>query len=145
MADLRSTATPAEADSAAIPRVAYHLADADKVNFVLGNIENHIAGEGGPDKVHIVLVIHGLMDSQATWTPMINKLRGDPVIRRNYQFWFYSYPSGYPFPYSAAILREELDKVEKQFPKLKPMVVIGHSIGGASAGCFSPTAATSFG
>ena len=82
-----------------------------------------------PNKT-VVLVIHGLKDSQATWTPMINKLRGDPVIRKHYQFWFYSYPTGYPFPYSAAILREELDDVEKQFPKLKPMVVIGHSMGG---------------
>ena len=78
----------------------------------------------------VVLVIHGLKDSQATWTPMINKLRGDPVIRKHYQFWFYSYPTGYPFPYSAAILREELDAVEKRFPKMKPMVVIGHSMGG---------------
>src|SRR6516165_5913654 len=50
-----------------------------------------------PNKT-VVLVIHGLKDSQATWTPMINKLRGDPVIRKNYQFWFYSYPTGYPFP-----------------------------------------------
>jgi pimeloyl-ACP methyl ester carboxylesterase len=82
-----------------------------------------------PDKT-VVLVIHGLKDSQATWTPMINKLRGDPVLRKHYQFWFYSYPTGYPFPYSAAILREDLDEVEKQFPKLKPMVVIGHSMGG---------------
>ena len=82
-----------------------------------------------PNKT-VVLVIHGLKDSQATWTPMINKLRGDPVIRKHYQFWFYSYPTGYPFPYSAAILRKELDEVEKQFPKLKPMVVIGHSMGG---------------
>ncbi len=82
-----------------------------------------------PDKT-VVLVIHGLMDSQATWTPMINKLRGDPVIRKHYQFWFYSYPTGYPFPYSAAILRDELDAVEKRFPKMKPMVVIGHSMGG---------------
>src|SRR5215472_6484715 len=82
-----------------------------------------------PNKT-VVLVIHGLKDSQATWTPMINKLRGDPAIRKHYQFWFYSYPSGYPFPYSAAILRQELDEVEKQFPHLKPMVVIGHSMGG---------------
>ncbi len=78
----------------------------------------------------IVLVIHGLMDSQATWTPMINTLRGDPVIRKNYQFWFYSYPSGYPYSYSAAILRDELDAVEKRFPGREPMVVIGHSMGG---------------
>jgi hypothetical protein len=82
-----------------------------------------------PNKT-VVLVIHGLKDSQATWTPMINKLRSDPLIRKHYQFWFYSYPTGYPFPYSAAILREELDEVEKQFPKLKPIVVIGHSMGG---------------
>jgi pimeloyl-ACP methyl ester carboxylesterase len=82
-----------------------------------------------PNKT-VVLVIHGLKDSQATWTPMINTLRGDPVIRKHYQFWFYSYPTGYPYPYSAAILRQELDAVEKRFPKLKPMVVIGHSMGG---------------
>lgn len=42
-----------------IPRVAYHLSDAEKVNFVLGNIANHIEGMGGPDKVSIVLVVHG--------------------------------------------------------------------------------------
>jgi pimeloyl-ACP methyl ester carboxylesterase len=82
-----------------------------------------------PNKT-IVLVIHGLMDSQATWIPMINALRGDPLIRKHYQFWFYSYPSGYPYPYSAAILREELDAVEKQYPARKPMVVVGHSMGG---------------
>ena len=82
-----------------------------------------------PNKT-VVLVIHGLMDSPATWTPMINHLRGDEKIRRNYQFWFYSYPSGYPYPYSAAILRHELDAIEKRFPMRKKMVVIGHSMGG---------------
>jgi hypothetical protein len=56
-----------------------------------------------PNKT-VVLVIHGLMDSPATWAPMLNRLRGYEEIRRNYQFWFYSYPSGYPYPYSAAIL-----------------------------------------
>lgn len=82
-----------------------------------------------PNKT-VVLVIHGLKDSNATWTPMLNKLRGDRSIRQHYQFWFYSYPTGYPYPYSAAILREELDAVEKSFPKMKPMVIIGHSMGG---------------
>ena len=82
-----------------------------------------------PNKT-VVLVIHGLMDSPATWTPMINTLRGEEDIRRNYQFWFYSYPSGYPYPYSASILRHELDAAEKRFPLRKKMVVIGHSMGG---------------
>jgi uncharacterized protein len=40
-------------------RVAYHLSDLDKVDFVLGNIRNHYNGMGGPDKVNIVLVVHG--------------------------------------------------------------------------------------
>jgi pimeloyl-ACP methyl ester carboxylesterase len=78
----------------------------------------------------VVLVIHGLMDSPATWTPMINELHGDADIRRNYQFWFFSYPSGYPYPYSALILRRELDAIQKRYPLHKPMVVVGHSMGG---------------
>lgn len=82
-----------------------------------------------PDKT-VVLVIHGLMDSEATWTPMINALRGDPEIRKNFQFWFYSYPSGYPYPYSAALLRKELDAIQQRYPMKKKMVVIGHSMGG---------------
>ena len=82
-----------------------------------------------PNKT-VVLVIHGLMDTPATWTPLINRLRADESIRQNYQFWFYSYPSGYPFPYSAAILRRQLDAVQKKYPLRKPMVVIGHSMGG---------------
>ena len=32
-------------------KVAYHLADLDRVAFVLGNIDNHLAGVGGPDRV----------------------------------------------------------------------------------------------
>jgi intracellular sulfur oxidation DsrE/DsrF family protein len=40
-------------------KVAYHLSDANKVEFVLGNIQNHYDGVGGPDKVTIALVVHG--------------------------------------------------------------------------------------
>jgi uncharacterized protein len=40
-------------------KVAYHLSDLDKVNFVLGNIQNHYDGVGGPEKVTIALVVHG--------------------------------------------------------------------------------------
>jgi intracellular sulfur oxidation DsrE/DsrF family protein len=35
------------------------LSDANKVEFVLGNIQNHYDGVGGPDKVTIALVVHG--------------------------------------------------------------------------------------
>lgn len=77
----------------------------------------------------VVVFSHGLMDSPATWTPMINTLRGDPFIRDHFQFWFFSYPSGYPYPYSAAIMRRELDGIEKRFPLRKPIVLVGHSMG----------------
>ncbi len=55
--------TQARADAqGAVPdkrKVVYHLADLDKVAFVLGNIQNHFDGMGGPDKVIIALVVHG--------------------------------------------------------------------------------------
>lgn len=82
-----------------------------------------------PDKT-VVLVVHGLMSSPATWVPLINHLQADDDVRRNYQFWFFSYPSGYPYSYSAALLRRELDAAEKRYPMRKKMVVIGHSMGG---------------
>ncbi|HUI95941.1 MAG TPA: hypothetical protein VLX44_09335 [Xanthobacteraceae bacterium] len=40
-------------------KVVYHLSDLEKVSFVLGNIEHHLAGVGGPEKVTIALVVHG--------------------------------------------------------------------------------------
>jgi pimeloyl-ACP methyl ester carboxylesterase len=89
----------------------------------------------------VVLFVHGLMDTPATWVPMLNDLRADKEIRANYQFWFYSYPSGYPYPYSALILRQELDAIEKRYPLRKPMVLVGHSMGG----CISRTLITDAG
>ena len=82
-----------------------------------------------PNKT-VVLIIHGLKDTAATWVPMINRLMTDEQIRDNYQLWFYSYPTGNPYPYSAAVLRRELDTIERRFPLRKKMVVIGHSMGG---------------
>src|SRR3954466_9126434 len=48
-----------EAAPAAKLKVVYHLNDLDKVSFVLGNIQNHFEGVGGPDNVTIALVVHG--------------------------------------------------------------------------------------
>ncbi|HEY4281998.1 MAG TPA: alpha/beta fold hydrolase [Chthoniobacterales bacterium] len=82
-----------------------------------------------PNRIPVIFV-HGLQDTPASWVPMINALYEDPDIRRRYQFWVFSYPSGYPYPYCAALLRKELDGVNKAFPGHKKIVLIGHSMGG---------------
>ena len=82
-----------------------------------------------PAKIPVICV-HGLLDSPATWVPIINTLRGDAAIRQRYQFWFYSYPSGYPYPHSAAIMREHLDAMNVLYPGHKKAILIGHSMGG---------------
>jgi triacylglycerol esterase/lipase EstA (alpha/beta hydrolase family) len=77
-----------------------------------------------------VIFVHGLQDTPAGWAPMINALRNDPWIREHYQFWVFSYPSGYPYPYSAVLLRESLDGIARVFPDRRRVVLIGHSMGG---------------
>ena len=60
---LAFTASRAKAATEANPpgklKVVYHLADIDKVHFVLGNMQNHVDGVGGPDSVTLALVVHG--------------------------------------------------------------------------------------
>jgi pimeloyl-ACP methyl ester carboxylesterase len=77
-----------------------------------------------------VIFVHGLQETGASWAPMIDSLREDPWIRKHYQFWFYSYPSGYPYPYSAALFRRDLDGMDRAFPNHKRVILIGHSMGG---------------
>jgi uncharacterized protein len=43
-------------------KVVYHLTEAgvDKAKFVLGNVQNHIEGVGGPENIEAIeLVVHG--------------------------------------------------------------------------------------
>ncbi len=88
-----------------------------------------------PDRIP-VLMVHGVWSSPMTWMEMFNDLQADPEIRRKYQFWFYLYPTGEPLAFSAAKLREELQKVRHDCDpyhrndRLDEMVVVGHSMGG---------------
>ena len=84
-----------------------------------------------------VLFIHGLMSSPDTWVQMINSLKNDPVIRKRYQFWFYSFSSGMPILATAGNLRqillaarEELGTTPEALANFDKMVLIGHSMGG---------------
>ena len=88
-----------------------------------------------PGKIPVVLV-HGLRSSPAAWMKVINDLRGDPALRERYQFWLFMYPTGVPFPASAAKLRKGLDELrevidpEHADPALDRTVLVGHSMGG---------------
>lgn len=77
-----------------------------------------------------VLMVHGLQDTPATWFPMYQQLLSDPELRESYQFWVFCYPSGLPYPYTASLLRSELDGVRRAFPDHKDLVLVGHSMGG---------------
>jgi pimeloyl-ACP methyl ester carboxylesterase len=87
------------------------------------------------DKIPVVMV-HGLWSSPVTWMEMFNDLRSDPMIRQNYQFWFYLYPTGQPFWFSAAQMREDLAHMRSLLdpqlhdPALDQTVLVGHSMGG---------------
>lgn len=77
-----------------------------------------------------VLFVHGLQVTPVTWTPMLHALWADPVLRQNYQVWVFNYPTGFPIPYSALLLRRQLDALDKAFPHHRPIVLVGHSMGG---------------
>lgn len=88
-----------------------------------------------PGRVPVVFV-HGTFSSPARWAEMVNRLEADPVIRRSCQFWFFTYNSANPIPYSALQLRKALraaaDHIDpgRTDPAVGKVVLIGHSQGG---------------
>ena len=52
-------AADARAEAPRAQKVVYHLADSEKVAFVLGNLANHLEGAGGPDRIALAVVVHG--------------------------------------------------------------------------------------
>ena len=91
-----------------------------------------------PGRIPVVFV-HGTASSAGRWADMVNDLLDDPRIRDRYQFWFFTYDTGNPVLYSAALLREALREAVRKLdsasvdPALSEMVVIGHSQGGLLA------------
>lgn len=83
-----------------------------------------------------VVLVHGTASSAARWADVVNDLSSDPRIRDRFEFWFSSYETGNPIPYSALQLREALEQAlatldpQGQDTALRDMVLIGHSQGG---------------
>ena len=83
-----------------------------------------------------VVFIHGLWSNPCSWSHMIESLEADPALRDRYQFWTFGYSTGDPLPYSALLLRSNLEEVRRKFDPegsdraFDQMVVVGHSMGG---------------
>ena len=83
-----------------------------------------------------VVLVHGTASSAARWAEVVNDLSSDPRIRDRFEFWFFSYETGNPIPYSALQLRRALEQAVASLDPtgedtaLRDMVLIGHSQGG---------------
>ena len=149
---------PLEIDRTAA--LAYGLADRDiwareLRGFLVGDLLDKAParlaalGPYRPGRFPVVF-IHGTASSAGRWADMVNELLSDPRIRDQFQFWFFSYETGNPIPYSALLLREALrDAVAKVDPAgkdkaLRRMVVIGHSQGGLLAKMLAVDGGTRF-
>ena len=95
----------------------------------------YVSSPYDPKRIPVVMV-HGLNSSPGAFKRLYNELNREPWFRENYQVWFYSYPTGNNWLYSAANFRLAMANADryarKQGPtdKWEKMVVIGHSMGG---------------
>lgn len=86
-----------------------------------------------------VILVHGTASSPFRWADMVNDLLEDRAISDNFEFWFFSYATGNPIPYSALQLRRSIEDAVRQLggtqadPALGRITVIGHSQGGLLA------------
>lgn len=86
-----------------------------------------------PEKIPVVFV-HGVKSNPDTWRDTINELRRDPVVRKRFEFWLFSYATGPPIPFSAMKFRESLHQMAERRRALgarnNDVILIGHSMGG---------------
>ncbi|KAB8122484.1 hypothetical protein D3W54_14990 [Komagataeibacter medellinensis] len=86
-----------------------------------------------------VIFVHGTASSPYRWASMANDLLEDPRIRDHFDFWFFSYATASPIPYSAWQLRQAIEQAVAELggvaadPALGHITLVGHSQGGLLA------------
>jgi hypothetical protein len=120
------------------PMLAYQYLGIVSQSYYLGRTGIYAVDPYQPGKIPFVL-FQGLWSSPDEWTPMLNTLRADPVLRDKFQFWVALYPSGYVPPLAALSLRRALREIRDRFDPthtdnaLDRMVILGKSSGGLFA------------
>jgi len=102
-----------------------------------------------PDRIPVVM-IHGLTSSPLVWRSVTTNLMDDPLIRKNYQFWYVYYPTGMPIPESAASIRDDIYTIRKTYDPRgtsvasRHIVIVGYSMGGVIARILSTSIGTRY-
>ncbi|OPH34295.1 lipase family alpha/beta hydrolase [Moraxella equi] len=87
----------------------------------------------------VIIMIHGLASSPATWVNLTNNLFADPVLRDNYQVWQVFYATNLPMLENRYQIREVIDTAytltdpDGTHPASQHSMIIGHSMGGIMA------------
>lgn len=140
---LGSRQVPLAADWSASSALYWRMSDLDDLDVAKVLLPSRFTDETAlyvsspydPKRIPLVLV-HGLNSSPGTFKRLYNELNREPWFRENYQVWFFSYPTGNNWTYTAARFRVEMAKAEEYVRKQGPvdrwerMVVVAHSMGG---------------
>lgn len=93
------------------------------------------AGDYDPGKIPVVF-IHGVNSNPFTFVEMVDQLALERDIRANFQFYFFYYPTGGGWLFTAPEFRESVRALrhtydpEKNDTGFENMVVLAHSMGG---------------
>ena len=93
------------------------------------------ADDYDPDKIPIVF-IHGVNSNPFSFIQLIDRLVRYPEVRKNFQFYFFYYPTGEGWIFSASNFRDSVQQLRPRFdpdgtnPNFDQMVVVAHSMGG---------------
>lgn len=87
----------------------------------------------------VIIMIHGLASSPATWVNLTNNLFADPVLRDHYQVWQIAYSTNLPMLENRHQIHQLINAAYQMtdpkgiYPASHNSVIIGHSMGGIMA------------